>query len=148
ALDLSRMAAEVVAELRANEPGREVEVAIQPWLSATGDPHLVRNLLENLLANPWKFTRDRAQPRIEVGRDGDEVFVRDHGAGFPAAYADKLFRPFQRLHAQAQFAGDGIGLAPVKRIVERHGRTSRAAGVEGEGATFHFTLPEVPASDL
>src|SRR5690606_23352629 len=99
ALDLSRMAAEVVAELRANEPGRAVEVAIQPGLSATGDPHLVRNLLENLLANAWKFTRDRPQARIEVGRDGDEFFVRDNGAGFPAAYADKLFRPFQRLHA-------------------------------------------------
>ncbi|HLT44172.1 MAG TPA: ATP-binding protein, partial [Luteimonas sp.] len=144
ALDLSRMAAEVVAELRSNEPGREVDVVIEPGLSATGDPHLVRNLLENLLANAWKFTRDQVQPRIEVGRDGEEFFVRDNGAGFPAAYADKLFRPFQRLHAQEQFAGDGIGLASVKRIVERHGGTIRAEGAEGEGATFHFTLPETP----
>ena len=149
-LDLGRMAADVVAELRANEPGRDVEVVIQPGLSADGDPHLVRNLLQNLLGNAWKFSRDCPHPRIEIGRDGDEFFVRDNGAGFPAEYADKLFRPFQRLHPQEQFAGDGIGLASVKRIVERHGGTIRAEGAQGQGATFRFTLPELqemPASD-
>ena len=147
-LDLSRMAAEALSELRANEPARSIETVIEPGLSATGDPSLVRNLLQNLLANAWKFTRDQPHPRIEVGREGEEFFVRDNGAGFPAEYADKLFRPFQRLHAAEQFDGDGIGLASVKRIVERHGGTIRAEGVEGRGATFSFTLPEVPEADL
>jgi PAS domain S-box-containing protein len=142
-LDLSRMSAEIVAELRANEPGREVAVEIAPGLQATGDPSLVRNLLQNLVGNAWKFTRDRGDARIEVGHDGEGAFfVRDNGAGFAPEYADKLFRPFQRLHSQEQFAGDGIGLASVKRIVERHGGTIRAEGRLGEGATFRFTLPE------
>ena len=148
ALDLGRMAAEVLAELQANEPGRNVEVVIGQGLAATGDPNLVRNLLQNLLANAWKFTRDCPHPRIEVGREGDAFYVRDNGAGFPAEYTGKLFRPFQRLHAQEQFAGDGIGLASVKRIVERHGGTIRAEGALGEGATFWFTLPEAPAAEL
>jgi PAS domain S-box-containing protein len=142
-LDLSRMSAEIVAELRANEPGREVAVEIAPGLQATGDPSLVRNLLQNLVGNAWKFTRDRGDARIEVGHDGEGAFfVRDNGAGFAPEYADKLFRPFQRLHSQEQFAGDGIGLASVKRIVERHGGMIRAEGRLGEGATFRFTLPE------
>jgi signal transduction histidine kinase len=141
------MAAEVVADLAANDPERAVDVAIEPGLSAVGDPSLVRNLLQNLLANAWKFTRDEPDPRIQVGRDGDEFFVRDNGAGFPAEYADKLFRPFQRLHAAEQFDGDGIGLASVKRIIERHGGTIRAEGEVGRGATFRFTLPEAPRAD-
>lgn len=144
-LDLGRMAADVVAELRASEPERDVEVVVADDLVASGDPSLVRNLLQNLLANAWKFTRDRDRPRIEFGREGDEFYVRDNGAGFPTEYTDKLFRPFQRLHDQEQFAGDGIGLASVKRIVERHGGTIRAEGAEGEGATFWFTLPAGPA---
>ncbi len=143
ALDLSRMAAEIVAELRANEPDRDVEVDIAPGLGAVGDASLVRNLLENLLGNAWKFSRDRHPARIEVGRDaGGAFFVRDNGAGFPAEYAGKLFRPFQRLHSQEAFAGEGVGLASVRRIVERHGGTIRADSVEGQGATFAFTLPE------
>jgi len=147
-LDLSRMAEDVVAELRANEPARVVDVEIEPGLAATGDPSLVRNLMQNLLANAWKFTRDRQRARIEVGRDHEEFFVRDNGAGFPAEYADKLFRPFQRLHTQEQFDGDGIGLSSVKRIIERHGGTIRAEGALGEGATFWFSLPEAPDAEL
>ncbi len=143
ALDLSKMAADIVAELRANEPGRDVEVHIAPGLRAVGDPSLVRNLLENLLGNAWKFSRDRRPARIEVGREpGGAFFVRDNGAGFPVEYADKLFRPFQRLHSQEDFAGEGVGLASVRRIVERHGGTIRADSAGGEGATFAFTLPE------
>jgi len=142
-LDLGRMAADVVAELRANEPGRDVEVAIAPNLRAVGDASLVRNLLENLLGNAWKFTRDRHPARIEVGREpGGAFYVRDNGAGFPPEYAGKLFRPFQRLHSQEDFPGEGVGLASVRRIVERHGGTIRAEGEEGKGATFVFTLPE------
>jgi signal transduction histidine kinase len=137
------MAAEIIAELRANEPGREVAVDIAPGLRATGDPSLVRNLLQNLIGNAWKFTRDRVDARVEFGRDSEGAFfVRDNGAGFAQEYVDKLFRPFQRLHSQEQFAGDGIGLASVKRIVERHGGTIRAEGHPGQGATFRFTLPE------
>ena len=142
-LDLGQMSAEIVAELRSGEPGREVTVEIAPGLDAVGDPSLVRNLLQNLVGNAWKFTRDSGDARIEIGRDGDGAFfVRDNGAGFAQEYADKLFRPFQRLHSQEQFAGDGIGLASVKRIVERHGGSIRAEGSPGRGATFRFTLPE------
>jgi light-regulated signal transduction histidine kinase (bacteriophytochrome) len=144
ALDVGRMAADIVGELRANEPGREVEVSIAPNLRAVGDASLVRNLLENLLGNAWKFTRDSRPARIEVGREpGGAFYVRDNGAGFPAEYADKLFRPFQRLHSQEEFAGEGVGLASVRRIVERHGGTIRADSVQGQGATFAFTLPEI-----
>ena len=144
ALDIGRMAADILGELRANEPGRDVEVDIAPNLRAVGDASLVRNLLENLLGNAWKFTRDRHPARIAIGREpGGAFYVRDNGAGFPVEYAGKLFRPFQRLHSQEEFAGEGVGLASVRRIVERHGGTIRAEGVEGQGATFAFTLPEV-----
>ena len=144
-LDLSKLAAEIVAELRGSEPDREVAVSIESGLQATGDANLVRNLMANLLGNAWKFTAGREDARIEFGRDAHGAFfVRDNGAGFPAEYADKLFRPFQRLHSQEQFAGDGVGLASVRRIVERHGGTIRADGALGLGATFAFTLPENP----
>ena len=142
ALDLSRMAADILKELRATEPARDVDIRIAPGLQVEGDPSLVRNLLQNLLGNAWKFTCDRTHARIEFGITADgEFFVSDNGAGFPQEYADKLFRPFQRLHSQEEFAGDGIGLASVKRIVERHGGTIRAEGDPGRGATFFFTLP-------
>ena len=148
-LDLTRMAQDVVAELRAGDPGRVVTVDISPDLRGTGDPVLVRALLQNLLGNAWKFTRDRADARIEFAADeraGHAFCVRDNGIGFSQAYADKLFRPFQRVHEGATFAGEGIGLASVKRIVERHGGIVAAEGREGEGATFWFTLPEAEAS--
>lgn len=145
-LDLGRMAADILADLRASDPDRNVEVDIAPGLEAHGDPHLVRNLLQNLLVNAWKFTKGTAHARISVGRtDAGEFFVRDNGAGFPSEYAHKLFRPFQRLHSQDEFAGDGVGLASVRRIVERHGGTLRAEGETGQGATFYFTLPATPA---
>ncbi|MHB8912079.1 MAG: CHASE domain-containing sensor histidine kinase [Lysobacter sp.] len=143
---LSRIANELLEELQLGEEGRRVEYRITPGLEVVGDAVLLRNLLGNLLANAWKFTRGRDDARIEFGVESgidheDEFYVRDNGAGFAQKYVDKLFRPFQRLHAQADFAGHGIGLASVKRIVERHGGSIRAVGVEGEGATFYFTLP-------
>lgn len=146
-LDLGRIAHDVVDELRAAHPGHDVEVVIASDLHAAGDPALVRNLLQNLIGNAWKFSRDAAAPCIEVGKGEDrdgrvEFFVRDNGAGFASEYRDKLFRPFQRLHHQDEFAGHGIGLASVKRIVERHGGTIRAEGQTGAGATFYFTLGE------
>ncbi len=147
-LDLSRMATDIATELRATEPERGVDIRIAPGLHVEGDQSLVRSLLQNLLGNAWKFTCDCSDARIEFGITADgEFFVRDNGAGFPQEYADKLFRPFQRLHSQEEFAGHGIGLASVKRIVERHGGTIRANGNPGEGATFFFTLPGEPEPD-
>ncbi|MFD0738159.1 CHASE domain-containing protein [Lysobacter koreensis] len=144
-IDLSQVATEILEEQHLADPGRVVERHIQPGLEVTGDAALLRNLMSNLLVNAWKFTRDQPAARVEVGftddADGGEFFVRDNGAGFSQDYVDKLFRPFQRLHSQGEFAGHGIGLASVKRIVERHGGMIRAEGREGQGATFYFTLP-------
>ena len=154
-VDLSRLAGEVLAELRQAEPDRVVEALVEPGLEASGDPALLRNLLQNLLGNAWKFTAGRAQARIEFARDlGQEaspgmvaLLVRDNGAGFEPAYASKLFRPFQRLHGADEYEGHGIGLATVKRIVDRHGGTIRAEAAVGEGATFRFTLPAAEGGD-
>lgn len=148
-LDLSRMAEEIVADLRQSDPEREVEVAVQPGLHAHGDAALVRNLLQNLIGNAWKFTARTPRAAIEVGceRRGDgssACYVRDNGAGFSQEYATKLFRPFQRLHGQDEFAGHGIGLASVKRVVERHGGEVWAEGEPGRGACFWFRLPDEP----
>ena len=144
-LDISALAREVVDELRDGSPAREVDVVIAPGLAAEGDAALVRNLLQNLIGNAWKFTSATADARIELGRevdaDGSPVFfVRDNGAGFNADYAGKLFRPFQRLHREDEYAGHGVGLASVKRIVERHGGRISAEGHPGAGAIFRFTL--------
>lgn len=141
-LDIGRMAKDIVLELRDNEPERNVLLQVAPNLSAEGDPSLIRNLLENLIGNAWKFTRGREAATIEVGRNArGEFFVRDNGAGFAAEYTDKLFHAFQRLHSEEQFPGHGVGLASVKRIIDRHGGGIRAEGEEGKGATFYFTLP-------
>jgi len=148
-LDLSAMAAEIVADLRQAEPEREVEVTVHPGMRAHGDADLVRNLLQNLIGNAWKFTGEREDARIEVGSeahpDGGAVcFVRDNGAGFSPEYVSKLFRPFQRLHSQEEFPGHGVGLASVKRVVERHGGQVWAEGSPGKGACFRFRLPDAP----
>jgi len=145
-LDLTAMAHEVIAELRAQEPGREVTVTIAPGLRTEADRSLTRALLQNLLGNAWKFTRRTPGARIEFGRESgagshpDAFFVRDNGAGFDEAYAGKLFGAFQRLHTTAEFEGSGVGLATVRRIVRRHGGEVWGAGKVGAGATFHFTL--------
>jgi PAS domain S-box-containing protein len=145
-VDLADGARAVIADLRAGDPGREVELVCPPALPARADPRLLRVLLVNLLGNAWKFAARRASPRIEIGRverEGkDAFFVRDNGAGFDMAYAHKLFKPFQRLHSPREFAGTGIGLATVQRIVGRHGGKIWAEGAVDRGATFHFTLGE------
>ena len=147
ATDLSRLAEEVVSELREQDPGRRVEVVVEPALSAWADPALARNLLQNLLENAWKFTASTSVPRIRLYRDGHAFVVEDNGAGFDPNYANKLFRPFQRLHPQEEFQGHGIGLASVRRILERHGGSIRAEGEPGRGARFIFVLPDPPAEE-
>ena len=144
AVDLSALAKGVVEDFRRREPERRVTLAIQEGLTAEGDPRLLRIALENLLGNAWKFTRKKPEARIEfslAGRNGSQAFcVRDDGAGFDMAYADKLFTPFQRLHAAGDFEGTGIGLATVARVVQRHGGRMWAEGEVGRGAAFFFTL--------
>jgi signal transduction histidine kinase len=143
-VDLTKVAQDVADELARRNPGRQVCFAIEPDLRAAADPHLLAIVFENLLGNAWKFTGNRTEARVEVGQTslGNEpaFFVRDNGAGFDAAYASKLFGPFQRLHDESEFEGTGIGLATVKRIITRHGGHVSAEGVEGVGATFYFTL--------
>jgi signal transduction histidine kinase len=142
--DLTKIASEVAARLRKHEPGRRVECVIQQGLCAKADPGLLQQVFENLLGNAWKFTGGHASARIEVGSVAHEgktaYFVRDDGAGFDMAYSDKLFTPFQRLHGQSAFPGTGIGLAIVKRIVQRHGGNIWAQSEVEHGATFYFTL--------
>ena len=145
AVDLSAKASAVLAALQEREPGRQVRLKVQPGLMAQGDPRLLKQVLYNLLGNAWKFSTGKACACITLGRtvgaEGENVyFVRDNGAGFDMAYAPKLFGAFQRLHTEAEFAGTGIGLATVQRIIARHGGRVWAESVQGEGATFYFTL--------
>jgi PAS domain S-box-containing protein len=145
-VNMARAAEAVLADLRLNEPGRMVVAHVQPDLTAYGDPTLLRLVLQNLLGNAWKFTRDSPAAQIwfsaERHADGSQTFcVRDNGAGFDMDYAHKLFGVFQRLHTQAEFPGTGIGLSNVQRIVARHGGRVWATGQQGVGASFHFSLP-------
>jgi signal transduction histidine kinase len=145
AVDLSGMTRAIVDELRREEPGRDVEVAVAEGLTVDADPSLLRVALANLLGNAWKFTRKTENARIELGRsenkDGSPVyFIRDNGAGFDMRYAERLFGAFQRLHTESEFEGTGVGLATVQRIIHRHGGLIRAEGAVGAGATFYFTL--------
>ena len=144
-VDLSAQARALAAALREREPARRVRLEVAPGLRAHGDPRLLRQVLDNLLGNAWKFTSRCDEGRISVGQittaAGETAyFVRDNGAGFDMAYAPKLFGAFQRLHTEAEFAGTGIGLATVQRIVARHGGRVWAESAEGQGATFYFTL--------
>jgi signal transduction histidine kinase len=143
-VDLSALARATFERLRASQPERAVEFVVRDGLETPGDRALLGAVLENLLGNAWKFTRDRKDARIELGaadKDGETVyFVRDNGVGFDMAYAAKLFGVFQRLHAPSEFEGTGIGLATVQRIVQRHGGRVWGEGKVGEGACFRFTL--------
>jgi PAS domain S-box-containing protein len=142
--NISDVAAAVIEELKKSQPERHVEFRIEKGLEATVDSHLLRIILENLLGNAWKFTSKRAEAHIEFGRSSNNgssaFFVRDDGAGFDPAYADRLFGAFQRLHAMSEFPGTGVGLATVQRIVHRHGGRIWAESSVGHGATFYFTL--------
>ena len=143
-IDLSKLASSVVRLLREGDSEREMDVYIQDDMETCGDSRLLRLLLENLLGNAWKFTSPRKIGKISFGvteRDGrQEFFVRDNGVGFDMKYANKLFGPFQRLHSDTDFAGTGIGLATVYRIVKRHEGDIRAASETDRGATFYFSF--------
>jgi PAS domain S-box-containing protein len=142
-VDLTQLARAVMAQLRTSHPERGLELALDEDMTVEGDPQLLRVLLENLLGNAWKFAGQRELTRIEFGcaqGDADVYYVRDNGAGFDMRYASKLFTPFQRLHTASEFAGTGIGLATVQRIVRRHGGRIWAEAAVEQGATFHFTL--------
>lgn len=143
-VDLAEIARDVVSAVEAAEPGRVVEWAIPDTLPAEGDPQLLLTVMENLVANAWKFTRQTPDARIEVGGtlDGGRRvwFVRDNGVGFDMAHAANLFQPFERLHGAAEFEGTGVGLASVQRIARRHGGDVWAESSPGKGATFWFTL--------
>jgi light-regulated signal transduction histidine kinase (bacteriophytochrome) len=147
-VDLARMADSIIEQMRSNTPGRVVDFINQGGGIVQGDPRLLRALLENLLSNSWKFTSTRPVGRIVWGRSNEDgvpvYFVRDNGAGFNMAYAEKLFAPFQRLHSAKEFPGTGIGLATVQRIVGRHGGRIWAEGAVDQGATFYFTLSDFP----
>lgn len=142
-VDMTKLASEVAESLRQDAPDRKVDFIVQPNLKAHGDARLLRLVLQNLLGNAWKFSRDQPTPRVEVGNNDQRTFfVRDNGAGFDMASVGRLFTPFQRLHTSAEFEGLGIGLATVQRIIERHGGQVWAEGRPGQGATIFFTLPE------
>lgn len=144
-VDVSALAADVVGELRAAQPQRDVAIKIAPALELTADPRLARVMLTNVLGNAWKYTGHQSSARIEVGRvvrNGvSSVFVRDNGIGFDPKDAARVFAPFERLRNAGEFSGSGIGLAIVHKIVERHGGRVEAESRPGEGATFYVTLP-------
>ncbi len=145
AVDMDNLVREELTELRFEMDGRDIDWNIGDLPEVRGDPSLLRLVLQNLLSNAIKYTRSRARAAIEVGssRNDEEIvyFVRDNGVGFDMAYANKLFGVFQRLHGAEEYEGTGIGLATVRRIVQRHGGRTWAEGRAGEGATFYFSLP-------
>ncbi len=144
-VDLTALANSIRQGIEEQQSGRSIDWRIAQGLNAHADPVLANALLDNLLRNAWKFTAGRADARIgfSAHRDnGETVFtVEDNGVGFEMTYADKLFKPFQRLHDAKHFEGTGIGLAIVHRIVQRHGGRVWAESQPGQGAAFHFTLP-------
>jgi len=144
-VDLSAMAGALLAGYREREPDRAARLHVEPGVQGQGDPRLLKQVLDNLLGNAWKFSAKQDCTEISFGRetgdDGETVyFVRDQGAGFDMAYVEKLFGAFQRLHSLSEFAGTGIGLATVQRIIARHGGRVWAESQPGQGATFYFTL--------
>ncbi len=142
--DIGEIAASVVEKLEESYPNRRVEFSSPAHIEAFGDPGLLRIALENLIGNAWKFTSKTENAKIEIGlveKSGETAyFVKDNGAGFDMKYAGKMFDPFQRLHSQADFPGQGLGLAIVSRIISRHGGQVWAEGEVGKGAALYFTL--------
>jgi PAS domain S-box-containing protein len=150
-VDLSSLCREVIEQLAAAHPERQVEVRISPNVRVLADPVLMRQALHNLLENAWKYTSRTPEPRIEFDccrKNGSQVCsVRDNGAGFDMQFSHKLFGTFQRLHGVDEFEGTGIGLATVKRVIERHGGHVWGEGAPGRGAVFFFSLPSKRGGD-
>jgi len=148
-VDLSALGRDIINELRALIPDREVRFEPEPGIMAVGDEMLLRILLTNLLQNAWKYTAPKDDTLIELGVEEDEdgtpsYYVRDNGIGFDNAHSGRIFRAFERLHTEEDFAGSGLGLATVMRIVRRHGGRAWAEGILGQGAIVRFTLkPDV-----
>jgi light-regulated signal transduction histidine kinase (bacteriophytochrome) len=141
-VDLSLLAKTIASTLALTQPRRRVALVIAEGMVTIGDEGLLRAALENLLGNAWKFTGKKRQARIEFGCAGNPpvYFVRDNGAGFNMADADRLFGAFQRLHPVSEFPGTGVGLTTVRRIISRHGGRVWGKAAVGQGATFYFTL--------
>jgi light-regulated signal transduction histidine kinase (bacteriophytochrome) len=146
-VDLSVLATQAKTRLTHDNQQRDVSWDIHPGLTVRGDPQLLGMMMNNLIDNAWKYSSKKAQAKISFGvlrQRGREVyFVRDNGAGFDMKYAQDLFRVFQRQHSAESYEGTGVGLATVKRIINRHGGTVWAEAAVGEGATFYFTIPSV-----
>ena len=145
-IDLSREAGEILSKKQATDADRQTECVTEPGITAQGDPGLARVVLENLLSDAWKYSSRTDAAKIEFGQqaaaDGSCVFFeRDNGAGFDMAKASSLFAPFRRLHDQKEFAGTGVGLATVQRVISRQGGRIGAEAAVGKGATFFFRLP-------
>ncbi len=145
-INLTEICKDVVEELKALDAEHKVQVEIEPDMNTRGDPHLIRGAMANLIGNAWKFTRKTEQPCIRISSekiDGKTVYtVEDNGAGFDETYVNKLFNPFQRLHAERDFPGTGIGLSTVRRVIKRHHGDIWAQSGGDTGATFSFTLGE------
>ena len=143
-IDISALAGSIVDKLRHEEPERKAEAVIADGIMVHGDERLLRIALSNLIGNSWKYSSKTPDARIEFGTcviDGENFYyVRDNGAGFDMAHAEKLFTPFKRLHTDSQFPGTGIGLAIVNRVIQRHHGKIWAESETGKGATFYFTL--------
>ncbi len=146
-VNISDIAQVVAAALQLKEPGRKVVFDLQAGLAVDADSGLLRLVIDNLLGNAWKFTAKTVEPRVEFGvterAEGAVFFVRDNGAGFDMTYVERLFNPLERLHSEAEFPGTGIGLATVRRIINRHGGRVWAEGAVSRGATVFFTLPSL-----
>jgi CHASE1-domain containing sensor protein/nitrogen-specific signal transduction histidine kinase len=145
-VDISAIAQDVAAHLKEDNPRyRTAQIVIDPHLEAMGDLTLLRVAIENLIDNALKYSASSEAPVIRVGKVGDAFFIRDNGVGFEMEYAHKLFEPFERLHRDDTIEGTGIGLANVRRIIEKHGGRVWAESLPGQGATFYFTLPHSEA---
>jgi signal transduction histidine kinase len=143
-VDLSEMASSIVRDIRERTSGFRAQIIVQPGLSADADPDLTHVVLDNLIGNAVKYSSKKERPEIVIGKTDEgrdsAFFIRDNGAGFDMAKADKMFNPFQRFHTSHEFQGTGVGLATVKRIIERHGGSIWAESEVGEGTTFWFTF--------
>jgi light-regulated signal transduction histidine kinase (bacteriophytochrome) len=143
-VDMNKLATSIVEELQSFEDGRSFDLTLHPMPAAQGDGAMIRQVLVNLISNALKFTRHKAEAKIEIGANGagraPVYYVKDNGAGFDMQYADKLFGVFQRLHSAEEFEGTGVGLAIVQRIIQRHGGRVWTEAKPGEGAAFYFTI--------